>query len=65
MKEVIPVIYWTCGDCGLEFRKGKLKKPRCIKCGSTRIFEDDVPDCDLTLADEIADRLVREEYLKR
>ena len=59
------MIYWTCGDCGLEFRKGRLKKQRCIKCGSTKIFEDDIPDSDLTLADEIADDMIRREYLKK
>ena len=59
------MIYWTCGSCGLEFRKGRLKKPRCIKCGSTRIFEDDVPDDLLTLADEVADEMIRKEYLKK
>lgn len=59
------MIYWTCGECGLEFRKGRLKKKQCIKCGSARIFEDDVPDELLTLADEIADKMIREEYLKK
>ena len=59
------MLYWTCSDCGLEFRKGRLKKLRCIKCGSTRIFENDIPDCELTLADEIVDEMIRREYLKK
>lgn len=62
---MIPVIYWTCGDCGLEFRKGRLRNKRCIKCGSTKIFEDNIPDEDLTLVDEVVDEMIRKEYLRK
>lgn len=59
------MIYWTCEECGLEFRKGRLRKKRCIRCGSTHISEDNVPNEDLTLVDEVVDEMILKKYLHR
>ena len=58
------MIYWTCGNCGLEFRKGRLRKKRCIRCGCVKISEDDVPSEDLTMVDDVVDEMILKKYLR-
>lgn len=58
------MIYCYCNQCGLAFRKGGDKNPKCLRCGSDEIWEDDVPADQLTLSDKIADEILRERVRK-
>lgn len=54
------MIYCNCDQCGLHFRKGHYKKPKCLRCGNPDLWEEDVPADSITLADRIADKILRE-----
>lgn len=54
------MIYCFCDQCGLAFRKGREKNPNCLRCGSKKIWENDVSPESLTLSDQIADKILKE-----
>lgn len=53
------MIYCYCDQCGLAFRKGHYKHPKCLRCGNAELWEEDIPPSDLTLADQVADEMLR------
>lgn len=57
--------YCYCDQCGLSFRKGRYKHPKCLRCGSTDLWEEDIPDEDLTEVDRIIDKMQREAFKKK
>lgn len=58
------MIYCYCNQCGLAFRKGHYKHPKCLRCGNTDLLEEDVSPGDLTLADQVADEMLRKKVRK-
>lgn len=59
------MIFCFCDQCGLSFRKGRYKHPKCLRCGNTDLWEDDIPAEELTLADHITDTMLRESVKQR
>lgn len=59
------MIYCYCDQCGLSFRKGRYKHPKCLRCGNNDLLEDDIPDEDLTEVDRIIDKMQREAFNKK
>lgn len=57
------MIYWNCLDCSLHFRKGRLRRRQCVRCGSLNIMEEEIPKEELILADEIVDEMIRKQYM--
>mgnify|MGYP006878137922 FL=1 len=58
------MIYCYCDQCGLAFRKGHYKNPKCLRCGNPDLWEEDIPREELTLADQVADEMLRESVRK-
>lgn len=55
------MIYCFCDQCGISFRKGHYKKPKCLRCGNPDLWEEDIPAEELTLVDQVVDEMLREE----
>lgn len=55
------MIYCYCDQCGLSFRKGHYKHPKCLRCSNPDLWEEDIPAEELTLADRVVDEMLREE----
>ena len=53
------MVYCNCDQCGLHFRKGHYKRPKCLRCGNTDLWEEDIPASEITLAERIADEILR------
>lgn len=58
------MIFCHCDQCGLSFRKGRYKTPKCLRCGNPDLWEDDIPNDELTLADRVADEILRSRVKK-
>jgi len=56
------MIFCNCGQCGLRFRKGHYKRLRCLRCGSQDIWEEEIPDDEVTLVDRVVDQMLREQF---
>lgn len=55
------MIYCFCDQCGMSFRKGRYKHPKCLRCGNPDLWEEDIPAEELTLVDRVVDEMLREE----
>ena len=58
------MIYLNCDECGLRFRKGHFKNPKCLRCGNNSLWEEDIPNNEVTEFDRIADKYLRDSYRK-
>ena len=54
------MIYLNCDKCGLSFRKGHYKRPRCLRCGNPDLWAEEVDPANLELSDIVADKMLRE-----
>lgn len=59
------MIFCFCDQCGLSFRKGHYKNPKCLRCGNPDLWEDDIPAEELTLVDLVTDQKLRESVKER
>lgn len=59
------MIFCFCDQCGLSFRKGRYKNPKCLRCGNPDLWEDDIPVEELTLVDLVTDQKLRESVKER
>lgn len=59
------MIYFYCSECGLKFRKSQPTETACLRCGSTDLWEEDIPKSEITDADDMIEEMVREKYARK
>lgn len=56
------LIFCNCDQCGLRFRKGHYKHPVCLRCGNPQLWEENIPDGEVSIVERVADEILRKRY---
>lgn len=55
------MVFYYCDECGLRFKKAG-RQPVCPRCKGTELMEEDIPASELTVAHEVVEEMIREQY---